>query len=86
MVDMDVEVPIRGPSRRDGFIVTKLHYYRTEIFLLLLIKSIQSCAIGLVKFLGHCWLVLLALIQRSHFLCLIWRSLLILVRYMITIS
>ena len=32
VVDMDAEVPIRGRSRRDGFTVTNLHYYRTEIF------------------------------------------------------
>jgi len=27
--DMDEEIPIRGRSRRDGFTVTILHYYRT---------------------------------------------------------
>jgi hypothetical protein len=32
MVDMDAEVPIRGPSRRDGFIVTKLHSTTPRFF------------------------------------------------------
>jgi hypothetical protein len=38
VVDMDAEVPIRGRSRRDGFRVTNLHYYRTEIFFVVLDK------------------------------------------------
>ena len=38
VVDMDAEVPIRGRSRRDGFTVTNLHYYRTEIFFVVLDK------------------------------------------------
>jgi hypothetical protein len=38
VVDMDEEVPIRGRSRRDGFTITNLHYYRTEIFYVVLDK------------------------------------------------
>lgn len=38
VVDMDAEVPIRGRSRRHGFRVTNLHYYRTEIFFVVLDK------------------------------------------------
>ena len=30
--DMDEEILVRGRSRRDGFTVTNLHYYRTEIY------------------------------------------------------
>jgi hypothetical protein len=38
VVNMDEEVPIRGRSRRDGFTITNLHYYRTEIFFVVLDK------------------------------------------------
>jgi hypothetical protein len=44
VVDMDAEVPIRGRSRRDGFTVTNLHYYRIEIFFVILDKiNTESC-------------------------------------------
>lgn len=44
VVDMDAEVPIRGPSRRDGFTVTNLHYYRTKVFFVILDKiNIHLC-------------------------------------------
>jgi hypothetical protein len=39
VVNMDEEEPaIRGRSRRDGFTITNLHYYRTEIFFVVLDK------------------------------------------------
>ena len=30
--NMSDEIPVRGRSRRDGFTITNLHYYRAEIF------------------------------------------------------
>jgi hypothetical protein len=39
VVNMDEEVPIRGRSRQDGFIITNLYYYRTEIFFVVLDKT-----------------------------------------------
>jgi hypothetical protein len=38
VVNMDEEVPTRGHSRRDGFTITNLHYYCTEIFFVVLDK------------------------------------------------
>lgn len=53
VVDMgaEVHVTITGRSSRDGSTVTNLYYHNAEIFL---IKSIQSCAVGLVKFQVKC--------------------------------